>query len=60
MTKDELLDEMQKRSCIKEANRERASQILGAIEGMKIWEARELLGCCIGAIQRLDVRYKDS
>ena len=60
MTKSELLDEMQKRSHIKEADRERASQILEAIEGLRIWEARELLENCIGALQRLDVCYRES
>jgi len=33
MTKTALLDEMQKKSRIREAHRERASQILEAIEG---------------------------
>ncbi len=60
MTKTALLDEMQRQSRIKKANRERASQILEAIEGLRIWEARELLENCIGALQRLDVCYKET
>ncbi len=60
MTKTALLDEMQRQSRIKETDRERASQILEAIEGLRIWEARELLENCIGALQRLDVCYRES
>lgn len=60
MTKDALLDEMQKQSCIKGVNRERASKILEAVEGLRIWEARELLEICIGALQRLDVCYREA
>lgn len=60
MTKAALLDEMQKQSRIRETNRERASQILEAVEGLRIWEARELLEQCIGALQRLDVSYRES
>ena len=58
--KDKLLDEMQGRSLIKAEKKERASQILGAVEGLRIWEARELLEHCIGALQRLDVSYRES
>lgn len=60
MTKAALLDEMQKQSRVKGANRERASQILEAVEGLRIWEARELLENCIGALQRLEVCYRES
>lgn len=60
VTKLALLDEMQKQSRIKEVHRERASQILNAVEGMRIWEARELMEQCIGALQRLDVCYSES
>ena len=54
-----LLDEMQKQSHLKEADRERAAQILEAVEGMSIWAARELLERCIGALQLLDISYRE-
>lgn len=39
-------------------NRERASQILNAVEGMEIWEARELLGLCANVLELLTVSYR--
>lgn len=60
MTKEALLDKLQKNSLVKEKDRDRASQILDAVEGVSIWEARELLEHCIGALQLLDVRYRDA
>lgn len=36
-------------------NRDRASQILNAVEGMCIWEARELLGACADALEGLTI-----
>lgn len=59
MTKAELLDKMQERLHLKEADREKAAQILEAVEGMSIWAARELLERCIGALQLLDICYKE-
>lgn len=58
MTEAALLDEMQRQSQLKKADRERAAQILEAVEGMNIWAARELLERCIGALQMLDVSYR--
>lgn len=60
MSKTELLDKTGTALHLKKEDRERASQILDAIEGMSIWEARELLERCIGALQLLDVRYRDA
>lgn len=38
-------------------NRDRASQILNAVEGMCIWEARELLGACADILESLTISY---
>lgn len=43
---------------IREKDRERASQILNAVEGMGIWEARELLGACSDVLEALTISYK--
>ncbi len=50
MTKEALLDLMQKRMRPRLDARERASQILSALEGMSIWDAKELLNMCGEAI----------
>jgi len=60
MTKEALLDKLQKNRLVKEKDRDKASQILDAVEGMSIWEAKELLEHCIGALQLLDVCYRES
>jgi len=60
MSKEELLDRMKNVLRLRETDREKASQILDAVEGMSIWEARELLKRCIGALQLLDIRYRES
>lgn len=60
MTKSDLLREMHGNAHIKIEHLEKASQILGAVEGLRIWEAKELLECCIGALQRLDICYRES
>lgn len=39
-------------------NRERASQILSAVEGLTIWEARELLGACADVLEGLAISYR--
>lgn len=59
MTKTELLDEMQRQGRINDQTREKASQILEAVEGLSIWEARGLLEHCIGAFQLLSVSYRN-
>lgn len=38
-------------------NKERATQILKAVEGMKIWEAKDLLEECIGTLNMVRVSY---
>lgn len=43
------------RACPK--NRDRASQILNAVEGMCIWEARELLGMCADILDEQTVFF---
>lgn len=60
MTQTELLDKMEKSMHLQNADRERASQILNAVEGMSIWEARELLQRCIGSFELMDIRYRCS
>ncbi len=59
MTKKDLLDKLQKEGQLKEKDRERASQILDALEGMKTWEAGQLLVRCTETLQLLDVCYKE-
>jgi DNA-directed RNA polymerase specialized sigma24 family protein len=44
------LDELIKSEVLGAADKERASQILKAVEGLKIREATELLEACIGAL----------
>lgn len=41
-------------------DKERASHILKAVEGLSIWEARELLEKCAAVLQLLEIRYKRS
>lgn len=41
-------------------DKERASQILKAVEGMRIWEARELLERCMGALELTEIHYKEA
>lgn len=40
---------------IHDKNRDRASQILNAVEGMCIWEARELLSACADVLDGLTI-----
>ncbi len=60
MTKEALLDKIQKHMRPNTNSRERASQILSALEGMSIWDAKELLNMCCEAIMLLDVHYDQS
>lgn len=60
MTQEELLDKMEKTMHLQSADRKRASQIFSAVEGMSIWEAKELLQRCISSFELLDIRYKCS
>lgn len=48
-----LLEKLQ----IRPENRERASQILNEVEGMSIWEARELLGVCADILDGVTVSF---
>ena len=48
---DELLD------CIEAKDRERASQIFKALEGMKIYEAQLLLDACKGAFDVMEIQF---
>ncbi len=41
-------------------HREKASQILKAVEGLSIWEARELLQACGAALVRTEISYSSS
>ena len=41
-----------------EEDKKRASQILKTVEGMRIWEARELLENCAVVLQLLEIHYK--
>lgn len=59
MTRADLLNKMQEQLCLKKVDREKAAQILETVEGMSIWAARELLECCIGALQLLDISYRE-
>lgn len=52
------LDQLLENDRIHRKNRARASQILSAVEGMGIWEARELLGVCSDILESLTVSYK--
>jgi len=55
--KGELLDRIQKTVGTKGNERGRASRILEAVEGMSVWEARELLKTCGDALLMTDVHY---
>ena len=55
--KEALLEKMGESLHLKETDRERAAQILDAVEGMSIWEAGELLERCVGALQLLDITF---
>ena len=41
-----------------EDEKQRASQILRAVEGMRIWEAKELLEKCEGVLFMTEVHYR--
>lgn len=43
-----------------EEDKERASQILKVVEGMRVWEARELLEKCAGVLELTEIHYKRS
>lgn len=43
-----------------EEDKKRASQILKAVEGLSIWEARELLENCATVLQLLEIHYRRS
>lgn len=54
----EQLNLLLKDDRIHDKNRDRASQILKAVEGMDIWEARELLGVCADVLEMLTISYR--
>lgn len=51
------LDPLLEKTRIHRKNRERASQILNAVDGMCIWEARELLGECADILDVVTVSF---
>lgn len=51
------LDQLLEKTRIHKKNRERASQILNAVEGMCVWEARELLGECADILDGVTVSF---
>lgn len=57
MSIEELLDQASKSRIHLEKERKRASQILAALEGLSVWEARELLEDCQSSIELLKVSY---
>lgn len=46
-------------SCLTK-HKERASQILRAVESMSIWEARELLQACSEVLEQTEISYNTS
>lgn len=40
-----------------EEDKKRASQILKAVEGLRVWEARELLEKCAEVLQLTEIHY---
>ena len=41
-------------------HKERAAQILRAVEGMSIWTARELLKACSSVLEQTEISYNAS
>lgn len=41
-----------------EAEKKAASQILRALEGLRIWDAKELLGHCAKVLDLMEIHYK--
>ena len=41
-------------------HKKRTSQILTALEGMSIWEARELLQACSSVLEQIEISYSVS